>query len=129
LRELENLKQKREAQDPGYVLRRKLEQIFVPDVHFRNASVTDVVDFLAAEAKKLAPDQTQINFVWQVPPDTKLNPVTLNLKNVPFVDVLKYVTQLTGLKYRVDAHAVVIYKPEPEKPIPPASEPLHVKPQ
>lgn len=129
LRELEDLKRKREAQDPGYALRRKLEQILVPEVHFRNANPTNIVDFLAAETKKLSSDQTPINFVWQVPAEAKLNPVTLNLKNVPFTDVLQNVTQLAGLKYRVDAHAVVIYKPEPEKPIPPASEPLHVKPQ
>ena len=43
-------------------------------------------------------------------------------------DALDYVTQLAGLKYRVDAHAVVIYKPAPEKPVPPATE-SHVKPQ
>ena len=30
-------------------------------------------------------------------------PVTLNLKNVPLSDVLKYVTQIAGLKYRVEA--------------------------
>ena len=53
-----------------------------------------------------------------MPADTKLNPVTLNLKKVPFTDVLNYVTQLAGLKYRVDAHAVVIYKPEPPSPEP-----------
>jgi hypothetical protein len=129
LRELEDLRHKREAKDPGYALRRNLEQILVPVVSFRQAAPADVLDFLSSEAKKLAPDKAAINFVWLVPADIKLNPVTLNLKNVPFIDVLNYFTQLAGLRYRIDAHAVVIYKPEPEKPIPPASEPFHVKPQ
>jgi hypothetical protein len=129
LRELEDLRHKREAKDPGYALRRNLEQMLVPIVSFRQAAPADVLDFLSAEAKKLTPDKTAINFVWLVPPDAKLNPVTLNLKNVPFIDVLNYFTQLAGLRYRIDAHAVVFYRPEPDKPIPPASEPLHVKPQ
>jgi hypothetical protein len=129
IREIEELRQKRDAQDPGYELRTRLEQLIVPEVNFRNADPKDVIDFLAGESRKLSPDKSQINFVWLVSADAKLSPVTLNLKNVAFADVLSYVTQLAGLKYRVEAHAVAVYKPEPARSIPPASEPLHVKPQ
>ena len=41
---------------------------------------------------------------------------TLNLHNIPLADVLKYVTESAGLRYRTDAHAVVIYKPLPTVP-------------
>jgi general secretion pathway protein D len=34
--------------------------------------------------------------------------ITLSLRNVPMDQVLKYVTQLSGLKYRVDASAIVL---------------------
>lgn len=129
LREIEEKQRQREAQDAGYALRRQLEQLVLAEVNFRSANPSDVVEFLAAESKKLSADKTPINFVWLVPADAKLTPVTLNLRNVPFTDVLNYVTQMAGLKYRVDAHAVAIYKPETARPIPPASEPLHVKPQ
>ncbi len=123
LREIQGHRHVRESQDAGAALRHKLDQIVVPEVSFREATPGDVVEYLSAEAQKLSPDKTQINFVWLVPADTKLNAISLNLKNVPFTDVLSYVTQLVGLKYRVEAHGVVIYKPEPEKPIPPATEP------
>ena len=129
LREIEELRRAREAADPGYAIRRKLDEIILPEVSFRRASPAELIEYLKAESKKHSPDKSEINFVWLVPAGTKLNPVTLNLKNVPLADVLGYVTQLAGLRYRVDAHAVVIYKPEPEKPIPPASEPFHAKPR
>jgi hypothetical protein len=129
LREIEELRQRRNAHDPSYALRQKLGQLVIPEVNFRNANPKEVIDFLTDESKKLTPDRSQINFVWLVSADVALKPVAVNLKNVPFTDVLNYVTQLAGLKYRVDAHAVVVYKPEPTRPIPPASEPLHVKPQ
>lgn len=128
LRELQEQRGKREAQDPGFSLRHKLGQIIVPEVNFRDASPADVIEYLRDTSKKLSPDKTEINFVWQVPADATLNSITLNLKKVPLADVLDYVTQLAKLKYRVDAHAVVIYKPEPEKPIPPAIEP-NVRPR
>ena len=123
LREIEELRQKREAADPSYALRNKLEKIIVPEVSVRQAAPADVIEYLNAEANKRSPDKTQINFVWLVPAGIKLNPVTLNLRNVPLTDVLNFVTQLAGLRYRVEAHAVVIYKSEPERRIPPATEP------
>ena len=42
--------------------------------------------------------------------------VTLNLHSIPLGDVLKYVTESAGLRYRVDPHAIVIYKPLPIAP-------------
>jgi hypothetical protein len=123
LAEIAEQRNRIQSRDPGYALRRKLDQIVVPEIRFREAAMIDVVQYLSEQSKQLAPDKTQINFVWLVPDDFKPRAVTLNLHKVPMSEVLNYVTQLSGLKYRVDAHAVVIYKPEPEKPIPPATEP------
>jgi hypothetical protein len=128
LAEIQERQRRRQAEDPGYALRRKLETMMMPEVHFRAAAAEEVIEYLGKESQRLAPDKEAINFVWQVPADAKLGPVTLNLKNVPMTDVLEYVTKLAGLNYRVDARAVVIYKAEPTRPIPPATEP-NVKPQ
>ena len=98
----------------------------------REVDAADVIEFLRAESKRLTTDKSEINFVWQVPPNQKLPKVTLNLKNVPMLDVVRYVTSLAGLGYRVDPHAVVIYLPETTQPTAPApsgpTEP-NVKPQ
>ena len=82
-------------------------------MQFRAASPQDVIDYLRHESGKFAADKTEVNFVWQVPDSVQLPPITLSLKNIPLSDVLRYVTQLTGLRYRVEPYAVVIYKPDP----------------
>jgi len=109
-------KLKLQAQDPVAALKRKLAAITFPSVQFRDANPQDVIEFIRQEVGKLSPDKDEINFVWQIPSGVAVPPITLNLKNIPLPDVLTYVTQLTGLRYRVDAYAVVIYKPEPVTP-------------
>ncbi|MCG3150550.1 MAG: hypothetical protein PCFJNLEI_04036 [Verrucomicrobiae bacterium] len=101
----------REA-EPVNVLKRRLAETIMPAVNFREATALDVVQYLQTESGKLTADKAEVNIVWMVPPDAKVGKVTLNLKKVPLGDVLNYVTQLAGLKYRVESHAVVIYLTE-----------------
>jgi hypothetical protein len=65
--------------------------------------------------------------VWQAPEASKVAKITLNLHNIPLGDVLRYVTESAGLRYRADTHAVVIYKPLPTAPK--DSAPANVKPE
>ena len=109
-------KLKLQAQDPVAALKRKLAAITFPSIQFREANPQDVIEFIRQEVGKRSPDKDGINFVWQIPSGVAVPPITLNLKNIPLPDVLTYVTQLTGLRYRVDAYAVIIYKPEPLAP-------------
>lgn len=102
--------------DPVGAMKRKLAAITFPSVQFRDANPQDVIEFIRQEVGKLSPDKAEINFVWQIPSGVPIPTITLNLKNIPLPDVLTYVTQLTGLRYRVDAYAVVIYKPESAAP-------------
>lgn len=102
--------------DPAEILTKRLAAITFPVVQFRAANLPDVIEYLREEIPKLAADKTEINFVWQVPANTPMTPITLNLRNIPLPDVLNYVTQLAGLRYRVEPNAVVIYKPEPATP-------------
>ena len=99
--------------DPSEVLTKRLATIIFPLVQFRAASPQDIIDYLRHESGKFATDKTEVNFVWQVPDNVQLSPITLSLKNIPLSDVLNYATQLAGLRYRVEPHAVVIYKPDP----------------
>ena len=122
LREVQ-AKLKQRDQDPVRLLKRKLATIVFPSVQFRAAKPEEVIDFIRQESGKLADDKTEINFVWQVPADLVVPPITLNLKNIPLPEVLTYVTELAGLRYRVDPYAVIIYRPEPLQ-----AEP-HVKPE
>jgi hypothetical protein len=113
---LEEIQAKRRERNPSGSLRHKLDEIIIPEVNVHDASVIDVVEFLRGQSQTLSRDKTAINFVWQAPEDAKAAKVTLNLRNIPLADVLKYVMDSTGLRYRVDAHAIVIYKPLPTAP-------------
>ena len=108
-------------------LRRKLETAIIPELNVHGAAVGDVIELLRTESQKVLKEKTPINFVWQAPEDLKTAKITLNLRNIPLADALKYVTESVGLRYRADAHAVVIYKPLP--PSPNESAPANVKPQ
>jgi general secretion pathway protein D len=113
----------------------KLNDIIFPEVNFREAVVSDVVKFLSDESRKLdAPSHNGVNIVLSAglagsseaptaPPPTEggqpqptpvggvgivVPKISLNLRNTPMIDVLKYVTQLADLKFLIDSSAVVI---------------------
>ena len=116
----------------GGEMQRKLAQMVIPEINFRDAVVQDVVTFLHEESAKLSADKKAINFVWLVPGETKLPTVSLSLKQIPMLDVMQYVTQLAGLRYRIDAHAVVIFKESPPaapQPAPGEAPESNVKPR
>ena len=102
-------------------LREKIESLVVPEISVREASVSEVVNFLKEQAQTLTADKATINVVWEAPEETKTAKVTLSLREVPLAEALRYVTESVGLRYRVDAHAIVIY-------IPPPAAPPHAKP-
>jgi hypothetical protein len=124
---LGEIEDKKRHQDSSSDLRRQLEETIIPEVNVRDAAAGDVIDFLQTESEKLSGGKNPINFVWQAPEDAKTAKVTLNLRGVPLADVLKYVTESAGLRYRIDPYAIVIYKPLPAAPK--ESAPANVKSQ
>jgi hypothetical protein len=122
LAEVEDAKHKRH---PSTALREILDEIIIPEVDFRGVGVADAIDFLQTESQKVSGADYPINFVWQASESFKTAKVTLNLRRVPLADVLKYVTESAGLRYRVDPRAVVIYQPPPTAPT--GSSPSNVK--
>lgn len=110
---------------PSATLRETLDEIIISEINFRGAGVAEVIDFLRAESQKVTGTDNAINFVWEAPETVKTAKVTLNLRQVPLADVLKYVTESAGLRYRVDPHAVVVYQPPPAAPT--ESSPSNVK--
>jgi general secretion pathway protein D len=102
----------------------KLNKITFPEINFREAVISDVVNFLSTKSRELDPDKVGINIVLgagvpagpapapgdAAPPAAPGNarPITLSLRNVPMVEVLKYVCSLANLKYRVESNAVLI---------------------
>jgi hypothetical protein len=113
---LDEIQEKKRQENSPTDLRRKLNDTMIHELNVRDSPVTDVLETLRAESEKVSADKTAINIVWQAPESSKAAKVTLNLHNVPLADVLKYVTESAGLRYRADTHAIVIYKPLPAAP-------------
>jgi general secretion pathway protein D len=124
---LGEIQEKKRQQDSSSDLRHKLDETMIHELNVRDAPVMDVIEILRTESEKASANKTAINFVWQAPESSKAVKVTLNLHNIPLADVLKYVTESAGLRYRADTHAVVIYKPLPT--VPKESAPANVKPE
>ncbi len=96
-----------------------LRYLVMPQVTFRDTDPREVVAYLREQSGQLAGDKQPVNVAWLIAPEEKLPRITLNLTNISLEDALKYTVMAAGLRYRVDAHAVVIYRPEPPAPPPP----------
>jgi general secretion pathway protein D len=103
---------------------RKLNETTIPVVDFEDASVQEALEFLRQKSIEQDPFETDgtrkgVNFILN---DTTsgapvgaaagaapgASPITLRLTNVPLVEALKYVTELAGLKYKIEPYSVVV---------------------
>ena len=98
----------------------KLNRIMIPRVALDDVNLRDAIEFLrvsSASQDLMTVDQAKrgINFTINLGPED--SPIVqgmadkrfdLRLQEVPVVEVLKYITELTGTAYKVDPYAVTI---------------------
>ncbi len=84
----------------------KLRSITFPKVEFDGATLAEVVELLRVRSRDLDPEGRGISFVLSVPPEARDKQVSLNLLNVPMEELLRYVSEMCGVAYKVDEHAV-----------------------
>jgi hypothetical protein len=128
--------------DSGLARVRKVTELIVPRVEFKNATVRETLAFLQDFAKKNDPAGEGLQFLNVpeksgaeapgtpassaandpnaktnvLPPDVEPAPpaggpdtrITLTLNNVPVIEVVKYVTNLANLKYRLEPAGISI---------------------
>ncbi len=85
----------------------KLRTLVFPRVEFSGATLDEVTELLRVRSKDLDPQGAGISFVMNVPPESRSTPISLDLFNVPVEEVIRYVTEMTGVSYKVDDNAVV----------------------
>lgn len=115
----------------------KLNRIVIPRIDLQDATVREAVEFLKQRSRELdttaesPAERKGVNIVLKLesavpvaattpgaPADPAAPPppqggnentkVTLSLNNVPLVEALRYLTELSGLKYKIDPYAVSI---------------------
>ncbi|QQL43951.1 Amuc_1098 family type IV pilus outer membrane protein [Sulfuriroseicoccus oceanibius] len=95
--------------------RRNLGKMVVDRVSFDEATVSDVLRFLTSKTRSLDPKGEGINFVLKDAMDAEGNMsnagekmISLDLRNVPVMEVVRYTARLAGLNYRIEPYAVVL---------------------
>ena len=82
-------------------------------MEFREATVTESIDFLRKKAKELAhPHELNIAYIGRKPTDAR---ITLSLTNIPLMEVLKIIAHQAGLTVRTTDHGIYLY-PKDEQP-------------
>ncbi len=95
----------------------KLRKTVIPAVQLEGAPLMEAVNFLARQ------NETNI-VVTDVLQKTDFS-ITLTLINIPLYDAIRYVTEVIGVGFRIDDHAVVITHEMPAPlgmPMPPRSQ-------
>ena len=109
---------------------KKLNGIIFPKIDFRDSTVREAIEFLVDKSKKLdEPSHEGVNIVLKLGDGGSGAPapgpipgmpaipgggdkssvrITLNLNNVPMLEVIKYITNLANLKYKVEPSGVQI---------------------
>jgi hypothetical protein len=93
-------------------LQAKLQKIIIPEVWFEGASIEEAIEFLRIKFRDL--DTSSIEGFQ--PPNLVLAPgetpsnasISLHLKEVPYLEALRYVTELAGMKYKIEGDAIRI---------------------
>ena len=94
-------------------LMKKAQQLVVPNLSFRDATLKEVVDFLRRECERQDPTVNALRLVLAIPEDQlKTVKITLQLKNAPLHEALNYVTQLAGVRFRYDNTAIIVIPAE-----------------
>ncbi len=90
-------------------LDQKLRSLVIKQVDFNDATIEDAVRFLTDQSRLVDSEGTGINFLIrneQVKQQGKT--FSLKLSNVPVGEVLRYITNLAGVRYRLEEFAVFI---------------------
>jgi hypothetical protein len=85
-------------------------KIIIPRAHLREASLQEVVEFLNKKSKELDPEKIGIELQvtakgLATADQTK---ISFALDNVPYVELLKYISHLASLEYEITASKIIL---------------------
>ena len=101
------------GRSPGAYLTEKMNKIIFPTVQFQDATLEEAIEYLRVKSRDLdtftdASDSKGFSIILRTGNALSNARITLDLKDVPMSEALRYVTELAGMKYKVEPHALVI---------------------
>jgi len=100
-------------QNPGAKLTEKMNNIILPVLHFKEATIEEALKYLRTQSLELdkspGPSNTKgVNIILRQEKNPEKTSITLDLKDVPLSEALRYVTELSQTVFRVEAQAVIV---------------------
>ena len=86
----------------------KARGIRIAKLEFRDASVTEAVDYLRHKSVELDPEKKGLNIVLKAPPNLAQTKVTLSLADVPLWEAVRYVASLAALVVEPEDSALLL---------------------
>jgi hypothetical protein len=91
----------------------KMAAITFPAVQFQEASAEEAIEFLRFKSRdydtiERDPGKKGVNIILKPGATAPQTKITLDLKEVPMSEALKYITQLAGMAYKIEPYAVVV---------------------
>ena len=91
----------------------KMQKIVFPLLYLQNASFDEAIAFLRTKSKELDtftsdPDLKGVNIVLSPNTPAPTSRISLDLKNVPMSEALRYIAELSSMGYFVEPDAVVL---------------------
>jgi general secretion pathway protein D len=98
---------------PGAYLTEKMNEIIFPTVNFSGATIEEAIEYLRVKSRDLdtftdATGVKGVNIILRTGDSPSNASITLDLKEVPMSEALRYVTELAQMKFKVEAHAVLV---------------------
>jgi hypothetical protein len=91
----------------------KMQKIIFPHLRFQGASVEEAIEYLRIKSRDYDteegdPAKKGISMIIKPGAAPSTAQITLDLKDVPMSEALKYITDLGGMRYKVEPYAVVV---------------------
>jgi hypothetical protein len=97
----------------------KAETLVLPKAHFDDVSLIECLSSLSEECKRLDAGASGIQFLLTPEAAASGAKLTLDLKNIPLVEAVKYVTSLTNTSYKLRDDGIIVIdvlRPRAETP-------------
>ncbi|OYW76243.1 MAG: hypothetical protein B7Z37_09705 [Verrucomicrobia bacterium 12-59-8] len=101
------------GRSPGAFLTEKMNKIIIPTVQLQDATIEEAIEYLRVKSRDLdtftdASGTKGVSMILRTGNTPSNARITLDLKDVPLSEALRYVTELAQMKYKVETHAVLV---------------------
>ncbi|MDB6137808.1 MAG: type and secretion system protein, partial [Verrucomicrobiaceae bacterium] len=90
----------------------KMKTIRFPQVTFAGATIEEAVEYLRVKSRDLDndpdPSRRGVNIILKAGDTPSTAQISLDLKDVPMEEALRYITELAGMKFKVEPYAVLV---------------------